>query len=138
MEILYTAIATAKGGREGGAKTSDGKLDLALSTPKEMGGSGGPGTNPEQLFACGYSACFLGAIKAIAGKDKIKISDDARVTAKVHFGKQEPGFGLGAELEVSLPGLEHAQAEDLVKKAHEFCPYSRATRNNIDVKLVVV
>ncbi|SNB60745.1 peroxiredoxin, Ohr subfamily [Arboricoccus pini] len=138
MEILYTATATSKGGRDGGAKTSDGKLDLALSVPKAMGGDDGPGTNPEQLFACGYAACFLGALKAVAGKEKIKVSNDTTVTAKVHFGKKEPGFGLAVELEINIPGIDKAQAEDLVKKAHEFCPYSRATRNNIDVKLTVV
>jgi lipoyl-dependent peroxiredoxin len=140
MQIAYKTTAVATGGREGRAKTTDGTLDLKLSTPKELGGAGGDGTNPEQLFACGYSACFLGAIKFAAGKDKVRIPDDATVTATVGIGPRDDGqgFGIDVELAIALPGMEHAEAEDLVAKAHIVCPYSHATRGNIDVRLKVV
>lgn len=139
MKIAYTTTASATGGREGEAKTEDGKLDLKLSTPKELGGGGGPGTNPEQLFACGYSACFLGALKFAAGKEKVKIPDDATVTATVGIGPRDDGqgFGIDVALKISLPGIEKALAEDLVAKAHIVCPYSHATRGNVDVRLSV-
>lgn len=139
MKILYTTQATATGGREGSAKTADGVLDVVLSTPKEMGGSGGPGTNPEQLFACGYSACFLGALKFVASKAKIHIPADATVTGKVSFGPRddEKGFGIEVELIIHVPGMESGAVKDLVDQAHIVCPYSDATRGNIQVTLTV-
>lgn len=140
VKVIYTTKARAFGGRTGRAETLDGAFSVNLSTPKELGGSGGDGNNPEQLFASGYSACFLGAIRAVAGKEpKAVISDDASVTATVGFGPREAGgFGLTVALEVSLPGLDQATAEALVDKAHQVCPYSNATRNNIAVQLTVV
>ena len=139
MKILYTTQATATGGREGSAKTADGVLDVTLSTPKEIGGAGGPGTNPEQLFAAGYSACFLGALKFVAGKAKVQIPDDATVTGKVGFGPRddEKGFGIEVELVISVPGLDKETVRDLVDQAHIVCPYSDATRGNIPVTLTV-
>lgn len=140
MAILYRTKATATGGRDGASKSEDGKVDVKLSVPKELGGPGGEGTNPEQLFAAGYSACFLGALKFVAGKEKVKVPDDATVTADVGIGPRDDGtgFGLDVALAVSLPGLDKAVAEDLVQKAHVVCPYSHATRGNIDVRLSVV
>lgn len=140
MAILYRTKATATGGRDGASKSEDGKVDVKLSVPKELGGPGGEGTNPEQLFAAGYSACFLGALKFVAGKEKVKVPDDATVTADVGIGSRDDGtgFGLDVALAVSLPGLDKAVAEDLVQKAHVVCPYSHATRGNIDVRLSVV
>ena len=136
---LYQATATTTGGRVGGhSVTSDNHLDVQLDTPKEMGGSGGPGTNPEQLFAAGYSACFLGAIKVVAGKEKVRLSEDSQIVGKVGFGPVGSVFGINAELQISLPGVPREQAEDLVAKAHQLCPYSNATRGNIDVTLTVV
>jgi Ohr subfamily peroxiredoxin len=140
MKVLYRAKATSTGGRDNGnAKTDDGKLDLKLDLPGEMGGKGGPGTNPEQLFASGYSACFLGALKAVAGKANVRIPDDATVTATVGVGPRDDGegFGLDIDLEIAAPGLDKAQLEDLVNKAHVVCPYSHATRGNVDVRLKV-
>lgn len=139
MNILYTTQATATGGREGSAKTANGVLAVTLSTPKELGGAGGPGTNPEQLFACGYAACFLGALKYAAGREKIIIPDDATVTGKVGIGPRddEKGFGIEVELIVTIPGMDPAMAKDLVDKAHIVCPYSDATRGNIPVTLTV-
>jgi osmotically inducible protein OsmC len=136
-KVLYRAQATATGGREGSAESSDGVLNLKLSTPKELGGGGGPGTNPEQLFAAGYSACFLGALKFVAGKEKVKLSEDASVTGSVGIGAIPTGFGIEVELRISLPGIEAEQAQDLIQKAHVVCPYSNATRNNIDVRLTL-
>lgn len=136
-KAVYTAEATATGGRDGRARTSDGKVDVLLTPPKEMGGSG-EGTNPEQLFACGYSACFLGAIKFVAGKEKIAVPRDASITGHVGIGPIPTGFGLEAELRISLPGMDRAQAQALVDKAHIVCPYSNATRGNIEVKLTLV
>lgn len=140
MKILYRTTASATGGRDGHAKTDDGKVDVKLSTPKELGGAGGDGTNPEQLFASGYSACFLGALKFAAGKEKVKIPNDAQVTANVGIGPRDDGqgFGIDVDLTIALPGIERAQAEDLVAKAHVVCPYSHATRGNVDVRLKVV
>jgi lipoyl-dependent peroxiredoxin len=139
MQILYKAQATATGGRDGRAVTSDNKLDAKLSTPKELGGPGGEGTNPEQLFAAGYSACFLSAMKFVAMHTKVALPSDAAVTAEVGIGPNgQGGFGLAAELRVSLPGMETESAQALVNKAHEVCPYSNATRGNIDVKLALV
>jgi len=138
VKILYTAVATASGGRDGGAKSSDGQLDVNLSIPKEMGGPGGAGTNPEQLFAAGYSACFLGAIKFVADKEKVEIPADASVRGEVGIGPKDKGFGLDVDLYASLPGLDQAMAEKLVQRAHEeICPYSHATRNNVAVRLHV-
>ena len=139
MKILYTTQATATGGREGSAKTADGILDVVLSTPKEMGGPGGTGTNPEQLFACGYSACFLGALKFVAGKAKISLPADATVTGQVSFGPRDDGQGFGIEvhLTIRVPGMESAAVQDLVDQAHIVCPYSHATRGNIPVTLAV-
>lgn len=136
MKILYKATATATGGRDGKAKSSDGKLEVELAVPQEMGGPGGA-TNPEQLFAAGYSACFIGAIKKVAGDNKVSVPDDTSVRGEVGIGPQGEGFGLDIDLYVTLPGLERQQAEDLVAKAHRVCPYSNATRNNVDVRLHV-
>ncbi|WP_035611886.1 organic hydroperoxide resistance protein [Haloferula sp. BvORR071] len=140
MKVLYTTQATATGGREGHSKTEDGKVDVNLSVPKELGGPGGEGTNPEQLFATGYSACFLGAIKFAAGKEKIHIPADATVTAKVGIGARDDGggFGLEVELIIHVPGLDIEKVKDLVEKGHIVCPYSNATRNNIPVTRTVV
>jgi Ohr subfamily peroxiredoxin len=140
MKILYTAHGSATGGREGQAATDTGNVKLVLNTPKELGGGGGEGTNPEQLFAICYSACFLGALKFAAGKEGVKIPDDARVSADVGIGPRDDGkgFGIDAALAIRLPGLDRAAAEDLVQRAHVVCPYSEATRKNLDVKLSVV
>ncbi len=135
--ILYSAQATAVGGREGRATSSDRILDVALSTPKELGGAGSTGTNPEQMFAAGYAACFLGAVKYVAGQDNIAIPDEASVTGRVGIGPVSTGFAIDVALTISLPGVPAAQAEDLVRKAHIVCPYSHATRNNINVALIV-
>ena len=136
--VLYTTKATANGGRDGRAKTADGTLDVALSTPKELGGGGGSGNNPEQLFAAGYSACFLGAMKAVAAKGGPKIPNDATVTATVGIGpRSEGGFGLDIALDISMPGVPKEEARELVDKAHQVCPYSNATRGNVDVRLNV-
>ncbi|GJD77545.1 organic hydroperoxide resistance protein [Methylobacterium gregans] len=135
MQALYTAHAQATGGREGSAASNDERLSVGLATPKELGGNGGPGTNPEQLFAAGYAACFLGAIKFVAAQDKVKIPEDAKVEAEVGIGKRDDGtgFGLTVALRATLPGIEHAQAEDIVRRADVVCPYSHATRGNIRV-----
>ena len=137
--VLYKTTATAEGGREGHARTQDGSLEVKLSTPKELGGGGGTGNNPEQLFAAGYAACFLGAMKAVAGQGgTAKVPNDAAVTATVGIGpRSEGGFGLDVALDVTLPGVPREQAQELVEKAHQVCPYSNATRGNLDVKLNV-
>lgn len=138
MQVLYTAHATASGGREGRAVSSDQALDVALSTPKDLGGAGGAGTNPEQLFAAGYSACFLSAMKMVGGMMKTPIPADASVNAAVGIGKNEQGgFGLTVTLAVITPGMDQAAAQAVVDKAHQVCPYSNATRGNIDVTLTV-
>ncbi len=138
VDVKYTTQATATGGRDGRSVTQDGTLDVKLSTPKELGGAGGDGTNPEQLFAAGYSACFLGALKFVGGQEKVKIPAETTVTATIGIGpRAEGGFGITAQLQVSLPGIERAQAEDLVAKAHQVCPYSNATRGNVDVGVTV-
>jgi lipoyl-dependent peroxiredoxin len=137
-KVLYRGEATATGGREGTAKASDGRFEIKLSTPKELGGSGGDGTNPEQLFAAGYSACFLGALKAVAGREKIKIPDEATITGTVGIGPIPQGFGIEAELKINLPGMDRNQALGLIEKAHQVCPYSNATRGNLDVRLTLV
>ncbi len=136
-KVLYTAQATSTGGREGRSISSDQVLDVQLSTPRELGGAGGPGTNPEQLFAAGYSACFLGALKFVAGQAKVALPADTQITGKVGIGQIPGGFGIEAELTISAPGLPREQVQELVDKAHHVCPYSNATRGNIDVKLIV-
>ena len=137
-KVLYTAHATSTGGREGSSKSSDGALEVRLSTPKELGGAGGPGTNPEQLFAAGYSACFIGALKVVAGKLKVALPADLSVTADVGIGPIPTGFGIQATLNVALPGVDLDTAHKLVHSAHQVCPYSNATRGNIDVTLNIV
>ncbi|MCR6685457.1 organic hydroperoxide resistance protein [Pseudoxanthomonas sp.] len=136
-KVLYTATATATGGREGQASSSDGALAVKLSTPRELGGAGGDGTNPEQLFAAGYSACFLGALKFVAGREKVALPADTTVTGKVGIGQIPTGFGIEVELTIAVPGLAREQVQALVDQAHIVCPYSNATRGNIDVTLVV-
>jgi osmotically inducible protein OsmC len=136
QKVLYQAHATATGGRDGRAVSSDKVLDVKLTVPKEMGGGGG-GTNPEQLFAAGYSACFLGALKVIAGKEKVAIPESTTIEGTVGIGPIAHGFGIEAELKITIPGMPREQAEALVQKAHQVCPYSNATRNNIDVRLIV-
>ena len=139
VDVKYTTEATATGGRDGHARSQDGRFDVALSTPKELGGAGGDGSNPEQLFAAGYSACFIGALKVAGQQLKLKIPDDVAVTAKVGIGPRSAGgFGITTDLTVSLPGIERDQAEKLVDAAHQICPYSNATRGNVDVGLTLV
>ena len=138
VNVLYRTSATATGGRDGRSTTADGSLDVNLATPKELGGAGGPGNNPEQLFAAGYAACFLGAMKFVASKEGSKVPTDTTVTATVGIGpRSEGGFGLEIGLEIALPGVPRAEAEALVEKAHQVCPYSNATRNNVPVRLTV-
>jgi osmotically inducible protein OsmC len=137
LQILYTAESTAVGGREGHARTSDGRLDVDLDVPSEMGGSGGPGTNPEQLFATGYAACFQSALLRIAAGKKLDLSD-SRITARVGIGPSKSGgFELAAALDLDAPKLTREQGVELMRRAHEGCPYSRATRGNIEVTLSV-
>ena len=139
VNVLYRTSARATGGRDGHSATPDGAVDVKLSTPKELGGAGGTGVNPEQLFATGYAACFLGAMKFVSSQGGPKVPEDANVTATVGIGpRSEGGFGLDIALEVSVPGVERSAAEALVAKAHQVCPYSNATRNNVAVKLTVV
>ena len=137
-KVLYTATATATGGRQGSAESSDGKLKIELSTPRELGGAGGDGTNPEQLFAAGYSACFIGAMKAVAAKQKIAVPNDVSITSGVAIGPIPQGFGIQVAMRISLPGMERAAAQALIEAAHQVCPYSNATRGNIDVSLTLV
>ncbi len=137
-EILYTANVTSTGGREGHSESSDKALSVELSTPKALGGPGGSGTNPEQLFAAGYSACFLGAMKFVAEKQGIMLPSSVSVAAEVGIGPIPTGFALEVTLSIYLEGMGGSDAQSLVEKAHIVCPYSNATRNNIDVKLVVV
>ena len=140
MNILYTAHATSSGGRTGEARTDDGRLSVTLDTVKEFGGAGGPGTNPEQLFAAGYAACFHSALKFVAGQTKTKLPADTNVTAHVGIGQNPKGkgFALDVTLDVSLPGVDRAEAEALVHETHQVCPYSNATRGNVDVRLNVI
>ncbi len=139
-KIVYTAHAVATGGRDGVARSDDGQLDVKLGLPKQMGGKD-DGTNPEQLFAAGYAACFIGAMKHVASTQKMQLPENASINSSVSFGPQtagKKGFSVDVALQVHLPGLDHAAAEKLVHDAHEVCPYSNATRNNIDVTLTVV
>lgn len=139
MKILYTAHGSATGGRTGSAASDDGRLSVTLDTPKELGGGGGQGTNPEQLFAAGYSACFLGALKFVAGKAKVALPAETKVAAAVGIGPRDDGkgFGLDVALEVTAPGIDKDVLTDLVQQAHIVCPYSEATRGNLDVRLSV-
>ncbi len=136
-KVLYTAKAHTIGGRDGRSTTDDGLLDVKLSPPKALGGAGGA-TNPEQLFAAGYSACFMGALKHVAGMKKVAVPADAAIDAEVDIGPIAQGFGIAVRLAVSLPGLERAVAQDLLDTAHQVCPYSNATRGNIVVDLRLV
>jgi Ohr subfamily peroxiredoxin len=140
-KALYTAHATSTGGRTGTTKSSDDRISLNLSTPKELGGDGGPGTNPEQLFAAGYSACFIGAMKAVAGAQKIKLPAEVSITADVAIGPmtgKAGAFGISVAMAVSVPGMDRAATEALVAAAHQVCPYSNATRGNVDVSFTIV
>ncbi len=133
---LYTAHAKATGGREGTAASDDGRLTVKLSTPKALGGAGGEGTNPEQLFAAGYAACFIGALKFAGGQKKVAVPADTSIESSVGIGQIPGGFGIRVELKISLPGLTPEVADDLIAAAHQVCPYSNATRGNIEVTLV--
>jgi Ohr subfamily peroxiredoxin len=139
MQAIYSATATSTGGRDGRSVSSDNKLDLSLSTPKELGGAGGEGTNPEQLFAAGYSACFIGALKLVASQQKIKLPADVNVTATIGIGPNTKGegFTISADLEVNIPSVEASMVEQLIEAAHQVCPYSNATRGNIDVNFTI-
>ncbi|MFM0277275.1 organic hydroperoxide resistance protein [Paraburkholderia sediminicola] len=137
-KVLYRAHAHVTGGRDGRATIPESNLDLKLTTPKELGGAGGDGTNPEQLFAAGYSACFIGALRAVSAREKIALPKDVAIDGKVGIGQIPNGFGIEVELIISLPGMDREQAQALIDKAHVVCPYSNATRNNIDVKLTLV
>lgn len=138
VDVKYRTTASATGGREGHASSADGAFDVKLSMPKELGGAGGDGSNPEQLFAAGYSACFIGALGAAAHQLKMKVPADVKVTATVGIGpRSEGGFGITTDLTVDLPGLDRADAERLVEAAHQICPYSNATRGNVDVGLTI-
>lgn len=136
--VAYTAKATATGGREGVAKSDDGRLNVNLSTPKGLGGDDGQGTNPEQLFAAGYAACFIGALKFVAGSEKIALPSDTYINSEVSIGAIDAGFGIAVKLAVSLGDMDKAAAQALVEKAHQVCPYSNATRGNIEVELSVI
>lgn len=138
MQVLYKATVTSTSGRDGRAQSNDGKLDVQLSMPKELGGNGAAGTNPEQLFAAGYSACFLSAMKFVAAQQKIALDSKTQVTAAVGIGQVEVGFALDVELFISLPGLATEQAQALVETAHQVCPYSNATRHGLQVRLTLV
>ena len=140
-KALYTAHATSTGGRTGSTESSDGAIKLALMTPKELGGTGGEGTNPEQLVAAGYSACVIGAMKAVAARQKISLPAEVSIKADVSIGPmtgKEGAFGIAVVMAISVPGMEREAAEKLVATAHQVCPYSNATRGNIDVTLTVV
>ena len=137
-KVVYRAHATVTGGRDGRARSSDGNLDVKLAVPKEMGGGGGAATNPEQLFAAGYAACFLGAMKHVASQKKMQVPADTSIDSSVGIGPIPGGFGIEVDMTIKLPGMDRAQAEELVEAANKVCPYSNATRNNIDVRLKVV
>jgi lipoyl-dependent peroxiredoxin len=136
-KVLYRAHAHVTGGRDGRATDPESSLDLKLAMPKELGGGGG-GTNPEQLFAAGYSACFIGALRTVSARDKIALPKDVAIDGSVGIGRIPTGFGIEVELKISLPDMDRAEAQALIDKAHVVCPYSNATRNNIDVKLTLV
>ena len=139
-KALYTAQATSTGGRAGTSKSSDGRISLNLSTPKELGGDSGPGTNPEQLFAAGYSACFIGAMKAVSARQKVALPAEVSITSDVSIGPmagKAGAFSIAVAMTVSVPGMDRAALDALVKAAHEVCPYSNATRGNIDVTFTI-
>lgn len=136
-KILYTAAATSTGGRDGVSESSDGRLKVSLSVPKALGGTDGPGTNPEQLFAAGYSACFIGAMKVTAAQAKFKLPDGFKVQAQVGIGPIPAGFGINVSMTVHLPGIDANTAGSIVEKAHQICPYSNATRGNIEVSFKI-
>ena len=139
-KAVYTAHATSTGGRTGTTRSSDGKIDLQLSTPKELGGDSGPGTNPEQLFASGYSACFIGALKAVGARQKIAVPADTSIAASVSIGPmtgKAGAFNIAVDRVVTIPGMARDAAEALVAAAHQVCPYSNATRGNVDVSIRV-
>lgn len=136
-KVLYTAHGHATGGREGSGASDDGRLNVKLSTPKELGGGGGEGSNPEQLFAVGYAACFIGAMKAVGGKMKLAVPADVRIDSSVGIGPIPTGFCIQVAMTIHLPGMERATAEQLIAAAHQVCPYSNATRGNIEVKLTL-
>ena len=138
QDIAYTAKASATGGREGVAKSDDGRLNLTLSTPKALGGDDGKGTNPEQLFAAGYAACFIGALKFVAGQEKLNLPNDTHINSEVSIGAIDGGFAIAVKLAVSLGDMDKADAQVIVDKAHQVCPYSNATRGNIEVTLSVI
>lgn len=137
QQVLYTGTATSTGGREGTIASDDGRLSATLSTPKELGGDSGPGTNPEQMFAAGYSACFIGALKFVAGAEKVKLGKDIKVTGEVGIGPIPQGFTIKVKLTVDLGDIDKQTAQMLVDKAHQVCPYSNATRGNIEVELAL-
>ncbi|ESQ82654.1 Organic hydroperoxide resistance protein [Asticcacaulis sp. AC466] len=134
ITAVYTAHGKATGGREGTA--SAGNQNLTLSTPKQLGGAGGDGTNPEELFAMGYAACFIGALKFVGGRDKVVVPADTSIESSVGIGPIPAGFGIEVELKISLPGVDAAVADKLIEEAHKVCPYSNATRGNINVNLI--
>lgn len=136
-KVLYTAHAKVTGGRDGHAMSSDGLLDIRLAVPKEMGGPG-DGTNPEQLFAAGYAACFLGAMRVVAAQRNLSLPVGLSIDSSVGIGQIHNGFGIEAALRIYIPGMNSTEAESLVESAHRVCPYSNATRNNIDVWLTVI
>jgi Ohr subfamily peroxiredoxin len=136
--VPYKTRARSTGGRDGESRILDGSFSVSLSTPEELGGAGGDGTNPEQLFASGYSACFIGALKFVAGREKIELPEDHYVEAEIGIGPIRGGFAIQAQLDICLPGIEKEKAQELVEKAHQACPYSNATRGNIEVTLNVV
>ena len=136
-KVVYTAHATATGGRDGRAKTSDGRIDVVLKPPKEMGGTG-EGVNPEQLFAAGYAACFIGALKFVGGQEKVAVPADTSIESSVSIGPIPKGFGIAVDMKVSMPGVDRAVAQHLIERAHnEVCPYSNATRGNIEVTITL-
>jgi lipoyl-dependent peroxiredoxin len=138
VKVIYETSAIATGGRDGSAKSDDGSVEVKLVIPEEMGGPGGVGANPQKLFAAGYSACFLGAMKAVSGKEGVKMPGDAAVTATIGFGpRAEGGFGITADLLIDFPGVDLADAARLMRAAHDVCPYSNAPRGNVDVGLSV-
>lgn len=137
-KVVYSATAKATGGREGNVSGTSPKIEFKLSTPKELGGAGGDGTNPEQLFAAGYSACFIGALKLIASQEKVALPNDVSIEGTVGIGPISHGFCIAVELKISVPGVEKSIVTELVNKAHQVCPYSNATRGNIEVTLSVV
>jgi Ohr subfamily peroxiredoxin len=137
-KVLYRGHGKATGGRDGRVQIMDADLNLKMTTPKEMGGGGGAGANPEQMFAAGYSACFIGAMKFVAGQEKMKLPDDTNIEGIVGIGQIPGGFGIEVELKISVPGFDKAKVKAIVDKAHTVCPYSNATRNNVEVKLTIV